>query len=66
MRVDTDLPGHGLDSIAIVELVVSLEDTYGIEIQDEKLTQQTFATPGVLWSVVSELQERIPSKGGTA
>ncbi|MFI2778355.1 phosphopantetheine-binding protein [Streptomyces sp. ALB3] len=62
LRADDDLLRLGLDSIAIVELVVTLEETYDIEIPDEHLTQQSFATPGVLWSVVSGLLEREPSQ----
>ncbi|MEV0963193.1 MULTISPECIES: phosphopantetheine-binding protein [unclassified Streptomyces] len=66
LRPDDDLPGRGLDSIAIVELVVSLEETYDIEIPDERLTQQSFTTPGTLWSVVSGLVEREPGREGAA
>ncbi|MER7696694.1 MULTISPECIES: phosphopantetheine-binding protein [unclassified Streptomyces] len=66
LRPDDDLLGHGLDSIAIVELVVSLEETYDIEIPDERLTQQSFTTPATLWSVVSGPAEREPSREGAA
>ncbi|WP_217254043.1 phosphopantetheine-binding protein [Streptomyces sp. AC602_WCS936] len=55
MLPDDDLFALGLDSIAVVELVVCLEETYGIEIPDDRLSQQTFATPAVLWSLVAGL-----------
>ncbi|MFD7164770.1 phosphopantetheine-binding protein [Streptomyces violascens] len=55
LRPGDDLFARGLDSIAIVELVVSLEETYAIEIPDEHLTQETFATPAVLWAAVDAL-----------
>ncbi|MFE9422565.1 phosphopantetheine-binding protein [Kitasatospora sp. NPDC006697] len=51
---DTDLMASGLDSLRIVELLVGLEDQYEIEIDDHVLTFETFATPGRLWSVVSD------------
>lgn len=66
LRPDDDLLSHGLDSIAIVELVVSLEETYCIEIPDERLSQQSFTTPGVLWSVVSGLLRPETSREGVA
>ncbi|MFE5888951.1 phosphopantetheine-binding protein [Streptomyces sp. NPDC056468] len=66
LRPDDDLLGHGLDSIAIVELVVTLEETYDIEIPDERLTQRSFTTPGTLWSVISALVEPEPSREGAA
>ncbi|GAA1965035.1 phosphopantetheine-binding protein [Kitasatospora viridis] len=51
---DTDLLASGLDSLRIVELLVGLEDQYEVEIDDQVLTFETFATPGRLWSVVSD------------
>ncbi|MEV0346271.1 phosphopantetheine-binding protein [Nonomuraea sp. NPDC050680] len=50
---NADLPGLGLDSLGIVELLAALEETYGVRFRDEALTKETFATPGTLWKVLS-------------
>lgn len=50
---DTDLPANGLGSMQVVELLVSLEDHYDIEIGDEELSFEMFATPAVLWQAVT-------------
>jgi acyl carrier protein len=55
LGVDDDLFARGLDSIAIVSLVVSAEETYGIVIPDEALDRETFQTPGSLWTAISGL-----------
>ncbi|MBY8886421.1 hypothetical protein K7472_16320 [Streptomyces sp. PTM05] len=50
---DLDLKKAGLDSLATIELLVSLEDEYGVEFPEEVLTGATFATPAALWRVLS-------------
>lgn len=54
---DVDLRALGLDSLAIVELLVEIEQTYQVEFDDEDLTAETFATPDVLWTSVRRLLE---------
>ncbi|MFG6402475.1 phosphopantetheine-binding protein [Microbacterium sp. P04] len=49
------LRDHGLDSLATVELLVNLEDEFGIEFPDDKLTSSTFVTAAALWEVVRDL-----------
>jgi diaminopimelate decarboxylase len=49
---DTNLRAVGLDSMAIVEIVVRIEEAYGIRLPDETLQAETFRTPGDLWAVV--------------
>ncbi|WP_030668693.1 phosphopantetheine-binding protein [Streptomyces rimosus] len=51
---DLDLKKAGLDSLATIELLVSLEDEYGVEIPESALTSATFATPAALWQVLQE------------
>jgi acyl carrier protein len=41
-----------LDSMAVVELVVALEQRFGIEISDEDVTGEVFETLGSLTSLV--------------
>ena len=50
-----DLRANGLDSMGVVDLMVTLERRYGVRFTDEALTLQTFATPGVLWQTLSSL-----------
>ncbi|WP_406492334.1 phosphopantetheine-binding protein [Streptomyces sp. NBC_00846] len=49
-----DLAALGLDSMGVVQLLAELEDTFGVELPDEALTEETFATVGSLWGAVAE------------
>ncbi|MEU3251193.1 phosphopantetheine-binding protein [Streptomyces sp. NPDC006997] len=49
-----DLAALGLDSMGVVQLLAELEDTFGVELPDEALTEETFATVGSLWQAVAE------------
>ncbi|WP_320065730.1 phosphopantetheine-binding protein [Micromonospora sp. RTGN7] len=49
-----DLAALGLDSMGVVQLLADLEDRYGLELPDERLTEETFATVGSLWTTVAE------------
>ncbi|MEI5099097.1 phosphopantetheine-binding protein [Streptomyces sp. PmtG] len=51
-----DLKGAGLDSMATIELLVRLEDAYGVEFPEASLNASTFATPSALWGVLSSLR----------
>jgi acyl carrier protein len=42
-----------LDSLAIVELVVALENHFGITLEDDDVTGEAFATVGTLAELVS-------------
>ncbi|GAA3815195.1 phosphopantetheine-binding protein [Streptomyces phyllanthi] len=50
---DLDLAAQGVDSMAIVELIVQVEETYGIVFPDEAIHPETFATPSALWKAIS-------------
>jgi len=52
---DSDLTALGLDSMAAIELLFSLEDEFGVVVPDDRLTEATFATAGSLWAAVAEL-----------
>lgn len=41
---DADLAAIGFDSLLTVELVARLEDEFGVEIPDDRLTPGSFAT----------------------
>lgn len=43
LGVEQPLGEVGLDSMASIDLLLDLEDTFGIQIPDEELTENTFA-----------------------
>jgi nodulation protein F len=53
---DQDLRGSGLDSLGVVDLLVSLESAYDIRMTDDILSMDTFATPAILWAALSGLR----------
>jgi acyl carrier protein len=55
---DARLRDLGLDSMREVQLLFAVEDTYGIVLPDEMLTDTTFATAGQLWTAITELTAR--------
>ncbi|MFE0644601.1 acyl carrier protein [Streptomyces sp. NPDC058877] len=62
---DTDLRRLGVDSMQAIELLFQIEDTFGIELPDEKMNDATFATAGSLWrEVAAQLPGNAPQ--GTA
>lgn len=46
----------GADSLEIVELIVDLEDQFGIVFTEDLLTPDVFATPGTIWAAVELLR----------
>lgn len=44
LPMHTNLVDLGLDSLGAVNLVLDLEDTFGVELPDSVLTEATFAT----------------------
>lgn len=53
ITTDTNLRDLGMDSMRSIELLFTIEDTYGITLPDNELTDTTFGTPGRLWQAVS-------------
>ena len=45
----------GLDSMGVVRLMATLEERYEIELPDDILNEETFATVGSLWQTLSTL-----------
>jgi len=58
---DADLFAVGLDSLAIVNVLMSIEEQFDIELPDELLSRRTFASIGSITRVVAKLTERVPS-----
>ncbi|WP_328928804.1 phosphopantetheine-binding protein [Streptomyces sp. NBC_00190] len=53
LTADCGLRTAGLDSMAVVELLVQLEEAYQVAIPDEELGPEAFETVGSLWAVVA-------------
>jgi acyl carrier protein len=54
---DLDLRAFGLDSLGVVDLLVSLESAYDIRLADDDLSMDTFVNPIVLWNTLSRIQQ---------
>lgn len=52
---DLSLREFGLDSLGVVDLLVSLEEAYDVRLRDDDLRMDTFAAPSVLWAALSRL-----------
>jgi acyl carrier protein len=49
---DTPLFELGVDSLAILSIIIDVEARFGITLPEEAMTAETFATAASLWSVV--------------
>ncbi|WP_405059163.1 phosphopantetheine-binding protein [Kribbella sp. NBC_01505] len=63
LTLSTSLVDFGLDSMAAVALLLALEDIFGIEIPDNRLDVEIFASAGSLWALMSELISAAPAEG---
>ena len=50
---DGDLFAAGLDSMAVMQLVVAVEDRFQVELTPEDLTRENLATPTTLVRLIS-------------
>jgi acyl carrier protein len=55
---DADLFSAGLDSLAIVNVLMNLEEHFDIELPDALLSRRSFASIATIASVVADLTER--------
>jgi len=53
---ELDLRAAGLDSLGAVELLVGVEEAYGVHFSDDDLTFEMFATPAALWKAVAAVR----------
>lgn len=63
---DVRLRDAGLDSIHSIDLLLAIEDQYGIEFPSHLLNDATFDTAGSLWSAVDQTVSGAPSGQGHA
>lgn len=54
---DADLYAAGLSAMAIVRLMLTIEDEFDIEIPDRMLTRQVFSSIDSLAAAIAELQQ---------
>jgi acyl carrier protein len=52
---DLELQRAGLDSLATVNLLIELEDTFNITFPDDMLKASTVSTPANLWAALDAL-----------
>ena len=55
LRDDSDLYSAGLTSLATVNVMLALEDRFGVEFPESKLSRKTFASLEAIAEAVSEL-----------
>lgn len=53
------LKDYGLDSMEAINLLLDIEDTYGVVMPDKYLTDETFSTAQALWAVIEHLQIQV-------
>ncbi len=54
ITVDTDLFASGLDSMALMQLLLHLEDQFGVTVQPSEITKLNFGTAGALAKFLQE------------
>ena len=53
---DRSLRDLGLDSMRAIELLFDVEAEFGIEVPDELLSDETFATASSLWTAIEQIR----------
>lgn len=53
LAAETSLDGLGVDSATLLTLVIGLEERFGMEIADDEITRQHFATVGAVTDFVA-------------
>ncbi|MFD3523642.1 acyl carrier protein [Streptomyces sp. NPDC058653] len=56
LTAELSLRDFGLDSMGMVSLLSSVEDTYGVRFVDDALNMDNFATPGTLWKTLEAMR----------
>jgi acyl carrier protein len=53
LAMDAELGKLGLDSLQSIDLLIALEQEFGVQIPDEKITVESFSTPADILALVS-------------
>jgi acyl carrier protein len=62
LHEDSDLFLHGLDSMALMQLLVQLEVTMGISLQPTDITRERFSTARALAAFLTEHEQAAASR----
>ena len=60
---EADLFGVGLDSLAIVNVLMSLEERFDIELPDELLSRRSFSSIATIEAIVAKLSGHTAGAG---
>jgi len=61
LQAQQQLKALGLDSMAAIDLLLDIEDTYNVVLPDTYLTEEHFSTAQALWAVITDLRSRVES-----
>lgn len=53
----SDLFAAGLDSMGIMQLLLAIEDRFGVEIDPSELSRENFATPEKIVGLIARIKE---------
>ncbi|CAM5422536.1 MULTISPECIES: acyl carrier protein [Streptomyces] len=56
LDADLSLRDVGLDSMAMVELLSSIESSYDVRFADEAMSMRNFETPARLWATLESVR----------
>jgi acyl carrier protein len=56
---DISLASLGIDSLAMIELVVKIEDEFDLEIPPGRISPETFSTPASIWQLLCQLDPKL-------
>lgn len=56
LPMDAGMEDLGLDSVTALNLMLDLEEAYGVVFDESLFTEETFATPRALWLALSSLR----------
>lgn len=56
LAMDADLNSIGLDSSSALNLMLDLEEEFGVFFPESTFTEETFATPDSLWKILVALR----------
>lgn len=54
---DGIISNHLIESSDISSMIADIEDTFGIEFEEEMLTAENFDSVDAIWNLIQELQE---------
>jgi acyl carrier protein len=54
---DAEMVALGIDSAALLQLMLRIEDHYGIQFPMEMLNEEVFRTPRTIWAAAARLRD---------